>query len=48
MPIAAAREIKPRSQPKALCQGVSRTPGAERRPPAVNNDTKVTAITTKA
>jgi len=48
MPVAAARLMVPRDQPKAAPQGTISTPGVERRPAAASSATKMIATTASA
>ena len=48
MPVAAARLIWPRDQPKACSHGTISTPGVERSPAAASRATKMTATTARA
>src|SRR3569833_3308379 len=48
MPVAAARLITPRDQPKAWPPGTISTPGVERRPAAASSATKISATTASA
>ena len=48
MPVAAAKLIVLRDQPKAVSHGTIRTPGVDLRPAAANRAQKMIAVTASA